>query len=46
MLELAEKTTIIAEMGQLLVAEIPKVRTEPGGTRITYEGECNTFDPV
>jgi hypothetical protein len=38
MLELAEKQTIVSEMGKLLVAEIPSDRTTPGSVRANYKG--------
>lgn len=38
LLELAEKMTIISELGRLLVDEVPMDRTEPGGVRAPYYG--------
>lgn len=38
LLELGEKTTIIGELGKLLVEEIPLQRTEPGAARAPYQG--------
>lgn len=42
LLELAEKTTIVAELGKLLVASIPLERTEPGAPRAYYTGTEKT----
>lgn len=39
LLQLAEKTVVVAEITKLLVDEIPSDRTEPGHTRAQYEGE-------
>ncbi|GAA5934116.1 uncharacterized protein JCM15063_000559 [Sporobolomyces koalae] len=38
LLELSEKTTIIAELGKLMVDELPIERTQPGEPRPHYEG--------
>ncbi|GAA5930646.1 hypothetical protein JCM1841_006826 [Sporobolomyces salmonicolor] len=38
LLELSEKTTIIAELGKLMVDELPTVPTEPGASRVYYDG--------
>ncbi|KAM0754430.1 hypothetical protein T439DRAFT_321466 [Meredithblackwellia eburnea MCA 4105] len=38
MLELAEKTVIIGELGKLIVDEIPTERTDPGMPRANYHG--------
>ena len=38
LLELSEKTGVVAEMGKLLVDLIPRGRTEPGRAREDYQG--------
>lgn len=38
LLELSEKTTIIAELGKLMVDELPTQRTQPGALRAHYDG--------
>jgi hypothetical protein len=38
MLELAEKTSIVAEMCKLLIAEVPTQTTTPGYARAPYTG--------
>ncbi|KAJ8295939.1 Sphingolipid long chain base-responsive protein PIL1 [Rhodotorula toruloides] len=42
MLELAEKTVIIAELGKLIVDMLPTDQTEPGQTRAYYDGYTRT----
>lgn len=42
MLELAEKMTIICELGKILVGEVPTDRTPVGGTRGPYYGAAKT----
>jgi hypothetical protein len=41
---LGEKTTIVAELGRLLLEAIPTERTEPGQPRPYYTGEAKTDD--
>ncbi|KAI5481694.1 hypothetical protein MNV49_002920 [Pseudohyphozyma bogoriensis] len=41
-LELAEKTVIIGEIGKLIIDEIPTERTEPGMPRAHYQGYDRT----
>ncbi|ORY82349.1 Eisosome component PIL1-domain-containing protein [Leucosporidium creatinivorum] len=38
LLELAEKTVVVGELGKLMVDEIPTDRTEPGAPRAIYNG--------
>lgn len=38
MLELAEKTVIVAELGKLIVDMLPNDVTEPGQQRAYYDG--------
>ncbi|GAA5868426.1 hypothetical protein JCM1840_006992 [Sporobolomyces johnsonii] len=38
LLELSEKTTIIAELGKLMVDELPTTPTDPGAPRAYYDG--------
>ncbi|BGP54164.1 hypothetical protein JCM8202_005077 [Rhodotorula sphaerocarpa] len=42
MLELAEKTVIIAELGKLMVDMLPTEETEPGQPRAYYDGYTRT----
>ncbi|GAA5885291.1 hypothetical protein JCM16303_005990 [Sporobolomyces ruberrimus] len=42
LLELSEKTTIIAELGKLMVDELPTQRTQPGALRAHYDGYDRT----
>lgn len=42
MLELAEKTVIIAELGKLIVDMLPMDQTEPGQQRAYYDGYTRT----
>ncbi|KAH8921728.1 hypothetical protein BT69DRAFT_300916 [Atractiella rhizophila] len=42
LLEMSEKSTIIAELGKLLLEEIPRDRTEPGNPRVLYRGWTRT----
>jgi hypothetical protein len=39
LLELAEKTVVVGELGKLMVDEIPMERTEPGAPRALYQSE-------
>jgi len=39
LLELSEKTTVIAELGKLMVDELPTQRTQPGAPRAHYDGK-------
>ncbi|GAA5915542.1 uncharacterized protein JCM6883_000286 [Sporobolomyces salmoneus] len=42
LLELSEKTTVIAELGKLMVDELPTQRTQPGHPRAHYDGYDRT----
>lgn len=42
MLELAEKTVVVGELGKLMVDEIPTDTTEPGASRAAYLGKTAT----
>ncbi|MBW0462252.1 hypothetical protein O181_001967 [Austropuccinia psidii MF-1] len=42
MLELAEKMTIVCELGKMLVAQVPMERTSPGSVRAPYYGASTT----
>ncbi|GAA6019298.1 hypothetical protein JCM11491_001308 [Sporobolomyces phaffii] len=42
LLELSEKTTVIAELGKLMVDELPTQRTQPGSLRAHYDGYDRT----
>ncbi|GAA5950180.1 hypothetical protein JCM3765_004232 [Sporobolomyces pararoseus] len=42
LLELSEKTTVIAELGKLMVDELPTQRTQPGAPRAHYDGYDRT----
>lgn len=46
MLELAEKMTIISELGRLLIDEVPMETTEPGGMRAPYYGPSSLLGPL
>lgn len=40
LLELAEKATIVGELGKLLIEEVPLETTPPGYGRGPYQGAC------
>lgn len=43
LLELAEKTVVVGELGKLMVDEIPTERTEPGAPRAAYNSASDVI---
>lgn len=43
LLELAEKTVVVGELGKLMLDEIPTERTEPGAPRAAYNSASDVI---